>query len=105
MWLSLLFLFSVHAQTLLPEVSVESKTLLLEKSSAPVYRVSEDELQQSTDLDDVLTEAPGVMFAQNGGAGGVGSLYLRGSGSQHTLVLIDGHRLNDPTNVNRSFDT
>lgn len=105
MWLSLIFFLPALGQTLLPEVSVESKTLLLEKSSAPVYRVSEEELQQSTDLDDVLTEAPGVMFAQSGGAGGVGSLYLRGSGSQHTLVLIDGHRLNDPTNVNRSFDT
>ena len=42
---------------------------------------------------------------QVGGRGGTGSLYVRGADPNYTLVLIDGVRVNDPTNARGgSFD-
>jgi outer membrane cobalamin receptor len=40
-----------------------------------------------------------------GGRGGTGSLYMRGADPNYTLVLVDGVRVNDPTNARGgSFD-
>ncbi len=42
---------------------------------------------------------------QVGGRGGTGSLYMRGADPNYTLVLVDGVRVNDPTNARGgSFD-
>ena len=42
---------------------------------------------------------------QVGGRGGTGSLYVRGADPNYTLVLVDGVRVNDPTNARGgSFD-
>ena len=47
----------------------------------------------------------GVHIDQVGGRGGTGSLYLRGADPNYTLVLVDGVRVNDPTNARGgSFD-
>ena len=47
---------------------------------------------------DLFRQLPGVQADQLGGPGGLGSLYVRGSDPNHVLVLIDGVRVNDPTN-------
>src|SRR5574343_482205 len=46
-----------------------------------------------TGLADLLARLPGVQFGRNGGPGGTTSVYLRGTDSRHTLVLIDGVRV------------
>ena len=43
-------------------------------------------------LPDLLARQPGVEIARNGGPGSVSSLFLRGTNSNHVLVLIDGVR-------------
>lgn len=54
---------------------------------------------------DVLRRVAGLHIDQVGGRGGVGSLYLRGADPNYTLVLVDGVRVNDPTNSRGgSFD-
>lgn len=40
---------------------------------------------------------PGVDIRQSGPAGSQTSIFLRGADSDHTLVLVDGMRLNDPS--------
>lgn len=56
-------------------------------------------------LSDLLRNVPGVHIDQVGGRGGTGSLYLRGADPNYTLVLVDGVRVNDPTNARGgSFD-
>ena len=45
----------------------------------------------------LLRGTPSVEFASNGGAGSMTSLFLRGTNSNHTLVLIDGIKANNPT--------
>ncbi|TVQ68622.1 MAG: TonB-dependent receptor, partial [Oceanospirillales bacterium] len=48
------------------------------------------ERQQPESVAQLLRGTPGVEFASTGGAGSMTSLFLRGSNSNHTLVLIDG---------------
>jgi outer membrane cobalamin receptor len=58
-----------------------------------------------TSLVDVLRHVPGIHVEQPGSRGGRASIYTRGLDPNQTLILLDGVRLNDPTN-NRggSFD-
>lgn len=51
-----------------------------------------------TTLPELLRTQPGVEFASNGGAGTSSNVYLRGANPNHTLVLIDGMRINSVTN-------
>ncbi len=44
-------------------------------------------------LADVLARVPGIEIARNGGAGNTTSVFTRGSESRHTMVLIDGVRV------------
>jgi vitamin B12 transporter len=63
------------------------------------------DVEKPTKLSDVLRRAAGVHIDQVGGRGGTGSLYLRGADPNYTLVLVDGVRVNDPTNARGgSFD-
>lgn len=60
-----------------------------------VDREEIDRRQQSTLLE-LLRTVPGLDVVQSGGPGGVTSLFLRGTGSAQTLVLLDGAKLNSP---------
>ena len=63
------------------------------------------EVEKPRQLADILRRAAGVHLDQVGGRGGTGSLYLRGADPNYTLVLVDGVRVNDPTNARGgSFD-
>lgn len=48
------------------------------------------ERQQAQSVQDVLRGTPGLSIANNGGAGKLTSFFLRGTESDHVLVLIDG---------------
>jgi len=61
--------------------------------------ITQEDIQragQSTLLE-LLRTQPGIEFAANGGAGTTTSLYIRGASKSHTLVLIDGMRINSAT--------
>jgi outer membrane cobalamin receptor len=63
------------------------------------------DLEKPVKLADVLRRVAGVHVDSVGGRGGTGSLYLRGADPNYTLVLVDGVRVNDPTNARGgSFD-
>ncbi|MEO1367524.1 MAG: TonB-dependent receptor, partial [Acidobacteriota bacterium] len=46
---------------------------------------------------ELLRTVPGLAMAQNGGPGKTASVFIRGGNSSHTLVLIDGVRVNNNT--------
>ncbi len=48
-------------------------------------------------IPDVLRKIPELSVVQSGGEGQVTSIFLRGGGSQHTLVMIDGVKVNSNT--------
>jgi vitamin B12 transporter len=62
-------------------------------SSVSVITRADIERLQPTSVSDLLTGLPGVSFAQAGGLGQQTSLFLRGTNSSHTLLLIDGIRV------------
>ena len=47
---------------------------------------------------------PGVTLTQSGGPGHVQTVRIRGGDVRHTLVMIDGIRVNDPSSTGREFD-
>ena len=63
------------------------------------------DVEKPAKLADVLRRVAGIHIDSVGGRGGTGSLYLRGADPNYTLVLVDGVRVNDPTNARGgSFD-
>ena len=56
------------------------------------------EQRQPSSLLDVLEDLPGVRAFSTGGPGGGSFLSIRGGEPNFTIVLLDGVRLNDPTN-------
>lgn len=63
------------------------------------FVIDREELQRSlaADIADVLRFRAGLEFGRNGGIGQNASMFLRGTESNHTLVLVDGVRINPGT--------
>ena len=53
---------------------------------------------------DALRTVPGLDVIRSGGPGQPTAVYLRGANANHTLVLVDGVEMNDPSSTNGSFD-
>ncbi len=66
-------------------------------SSVTVITRADIERLQPVSLVDLLNGLPGISIAQSGGIGEQTSLFLRGTNSTHTLVLIDGVRIGSIT--------
>ncbi|GHA80608.1 TonB-dependent vitamin B12 receptor [Cognatilysobacter bugurensis] len=66
-------------------------------ASVTVIDREQIERLQPLSLPDLLRGLPGISIANNGGPGKATSLFLRGTESDHTLVLIDGLRLGSAT--------
>ncbi len=67
-------------------------------SFASVLEGADLDTSISTSLDDALRFVPGLQVTQEGARGGRSQVALRGLDPNHVVVLIDGVRLNDPTN-------
>lgn len=66
-------------------------------ASLDVVTRQQIEQAQAKSLVDIIRYLPGVQIAQNGGRGQKTSVFIRGSESSHTLVLLDGVRINSAT--------
>lgn len=110
----LFFQFTVSAQqsdsvkTTLSEIVITAN-----KTETPYYALgssvsiitSEDISRQNLrTVVDVLRELPGLTITQQGGPGKLAYVYTRGSNSNHTLVIIDGVKMNDASSPNNAFD-
>ncbi len=65
-------------------------------AAATVIDAAEIARSKATSVLDLLRTVPGLDVVQSGGPGGVTSLFLRGTSSTQTLVLVDGVPLNSP---------
>ena len=94
-----------HAQEapviVVPEIVVTAKRLPEPQAQSvrPTTVITAEEIAQSGQqtMVEVLQSLGGVEIASNGGAGQVSSVFIRGANSNHTLVLVDGIRLNSAT--------
>jgi vitamin B12 transporter len=73
-------------------------------SSVTVITAADIESRQQRSLPDVLRSVPGLNIVQTGGAGGQTSLFLRGTNSNHTKVLLDGIDIADPSTPGGAAD-
>ncbi|MBL8661469.1 MAG: TonB-dependent receptor [Candidatus Odyssella sp.] len=93
--------------TLLPETVVSASREPLPGarvgSAATVVTGADLEARQSLTAVDILREVPGISVGRTGSFGGQVDVRIRGAESNHTLVLIDGIKVNDPS-LGQSFD-
>ncbi len=69
-----------------------------EERPAAVWVLRNDLTAAATNAAGLLQGMPGFQLDRAGGPGGRSTLYVRGGEENHTLVLLDGVPLNDPTN-------
>jgi vitamin B12 transporter len=76
------------------------------QTGAAISVITGEQLRQSgvRTVGEALRGVPGVDVVQTGPSGGASSVFMRGANSNHTLVLLDGLPLNDPSNPSRLFD-
>ncbi len=73
-------------------------------SSTTVITADDIARKQLRSLPQALQTVPGLHLVQAGGAGQQTSVFMRGTNSNQTLVLIDGIEANDPSNPNGAMD-
>ncbi|HXT81504.1 MAG TPA: TonB-dependent receptor [Acetobacteraceae bacterium] len=92
----------------LPDVVVTATRLPTPEADVPagVTVVTRAEIQQRgyNTLVDALSAVPGVRVSQAGGPGGQASVFIRGTNSNHVLVLRDGMPINDASDPTGAFD-
>jgi len=71
----------------------------LDSVGTPVIVISRNDIERSlaTDVSEILQQQAGLEIARNGGPGQTTSLFTRGTESNHTVVLVDGVRMNPGT--------
>ncbi|HEY0685098.1 MAG TPA: TonB-dependent receptor [Steroidobacter sp.] len=104
-----LFLAAAAAATMQPEVTVIGSRVPTSNedlaASVTVLRRDDFDAEKPLELADLLRRVAGVHVDTVGGRGGTGSIYMRGADPNYTLVLLNGVRVNDPTNSRGgSFD-
>jgi vitamin B12 transporter len=73
-------------------------------SSITVVTADDIAARQQQSLPDLLKQVPGLNVVQTGGPGGQTSVFMRGTNSNHTKVLVDGIDVSDPSNSGGAFD-
>ena len=66
---------------------------------ADITVISEEEIKLagSSSLPELLQRQPGVEISNNGGQGKLSTLFLRGASSTHSVILLDGIRIDSAT--------
>lgn len=72
-------------------------------TSATVITRQQIQQMQPFTLTEVLAKVPGVDVVRNGYLGGTSSIFMRGMNAGHTLVMVDGVRMNDPIAPDRTY--
>jgi len=95
------------AATRVPEVIVSATRIESTLATSPdaITVVSREEMDQlnARTVADVLETVPGVSVSHTGQPGAQTSVFMRGANSGHTLVLIDGVRVNNAFNGRYDF--
>ena len=92
---------AAEAPVLLPTLVISASATAVAArevgSAVTVITAEQIEQQQVTSLADALRQAPGVALSRSGPLGSQTQVRLRGAEANHTLVLINGIELNDPS--------
>ncbi|UXI66534.1 TonB-dependent vitamin B12 receptor [Tahibacter amnicola] len=86
-------------------VTATRTAVTVDDTLAPVNVITRADIErlQARSLQDLLRGLPGVSVSNSGGPGRNTSLFLRGTESDHVLVLIDGIKVGSATSGNVAF--
>lgn len=73
-------------------------------SPVSVITASDIERLQITQMTDLLSRMTSVESLSSGGPGSTNGIFIRGGNTDHTLVLVDGVRMNSATNGSTSLE-
>ena len=78
----------------------------ISRAGSSVSVITRDDIARSSagTVADLLRTVPGITVTESGGVGGSTVVNLRGAEPGHTLVLIDGVRVNEPAAASGGFD-
>jgi vitamin B12 transporter len=76
------------------------------RAGSAITVITADEIAKESpkSIADVLRRSPGLSVTESGGPGSATTVRIRGAESRHTMVLIDGIRVNDPSQGSGEFD-
>lgn len=81
---------------------VEAKKAAVAATS--VFTRADIERLQVRNVDELLTRVPGVSVSRNGGPGSISGVFMRGTGSTQSLILVDGQRIASATSGTASLE-
>ena len=108
---ALVYLSATAAQASAPEL--DPVVVVADRTPTPISRTGQSvtvldaadiQSSQAIGVAEVLQTTPGATFARTGGPGQPTSVFIRGADSDHTLVLIDGVEMDDPSQPAGNFD-
>lgn len=81
------------------EITGSRTAQTVDESLAPVTVIDREQIdaRPSASVTDLLRSTPGINIVNNGGKGSQASIFMRGTESDHTLILLDGVRLGSAT--------
>ena len=88
---------TVNGDTVVVTATRTARTANETLASVQVIRRDEIERAQANDVAELLRFVAGVDIGRSGGPGQQTSVFIRGAESNHTLLLIDGVKVNDAT--------
>ncbi len=103
--LCLSLIFAVHA---IADTTLKTSDIFVTATRTPIPKknviaditlISEEEIKLagSSSLPELLQRQPGIEISNNGGQGKVSTLFLRGASSTHSVILLDGIRIDSAT--------
>jgi vitamin B12 transporter len=92
----------------MPEIVIttDREPTPVEKVTGAVTVITREEMEQRQlrTVSDALRSVPGVSVQQSGGVGSQTSVFIRGTDSNHIVVMIDGMNVSDPSTPNGAID-
>lgn len=87
-------------------VTANRSATTLDRVGGSVTVITEKAIEdrQTTKLEDILKNTPGISMQRSGGQGALTQLNIRGTDSSHSTVLIDGQRMNFQDVSSNTFD-
>ena len=87
-------------------VTATRAPLTLDEVPSSIAVLDKEAIDRAQDIGvtELLLRTPGISISRNGGYGTSTSLRIRGAESDHSVVVIDGVKLNDPSSTGGGFN-
>ena len=96
-------LYAVSDDTIVITATRTEQTLASTVAPTTVLTRQDIAKYQSKDLYELLSHVPGLNVTRQGARGSLSSIFIRGSSSKQTLIILDGQRISSATTGSAAF--